>query len=81
MNKEEIKQDIIEFLGENGISYLRDMLKDDRFYLAWGCSLYGNVGMQVRNHITRRWPDILKTFNDDYGKFEDFVTEATLEIL
>lgn len=80
IDKNKLIAGIKSFLGEDGIDYLQEMKDDGKFYLAWGSFLYGNIGMQTRNYLINEQPNILEQFNE-YGEFEDMVTEITLSLL
>ena len=51
MNSELYKDEIIAFLGEDGLQYLKEYYDTDELVLPWGCVFYGKVGMQVRNYL------------------------------
>lgn len=78
--KEQLIEDIKSFLEEDGLKYLQDAKDKDAFYIAWGSCLGGNVGMQVRNFLRSKYPDIDKEFKGT-ADFEDYSTELMLEIL
>lgn len=80
IEKNKLIEGIKSFLGEDGINYLQEMKNEDKFYLTWGSFLYGNIGMQTRNYLIDTHPNILEQFNE-YGEFEDMVTEITLSLL
>jgi len=73
-------QDIKTFLGKDGIDYLQEFKDKGDFYLAWGSVLYGAAGMQVRNYLRNKHPELDSQFTN-YSDFEDYSTELILKIL
>lgn len=80
MTREEYKTEIIKFLGEDGLNYLKEFYDKDKLILPWGLILYGGVGMQVRNYLRSNHPEIDKEF-PDYADFEDFSYDLIQEIM
>ena len=74
------KQEIIEFLGDEGLEYLEEYYKQDKLILPWGSVLYGSVGVQVRNHLRNKHPEIDKKM-ESYGDFEDWSWKVINEIM
>ena len=80
MTREEYKTEIIKFLGEDGLNYLKEFYDKNKLILPWGMALYGSVGMQVRNYLRSHYPEIDEEF-PDYADFEDFSYDLIQEIM
>lgn len=80
MDNRKYKQEVIEFLGNEGLEYLKEYYEQDKLILPWGSVLYGRVGMQVRNHLRNKFPKI-DTEIESYGDFEDWSWELINEIM
>lgn len=82
----EIKESIIEFLGEEGNKYFRELKEEHgtcwvRTKLDNGLSLsnWTIEGRQIRNHLIDKFPDIVETLGN-YEEFEDYVCEIVEKI-
>lgn len=77
---QQYKLAVIEYLGDTGLSYLRDANVNGNLLLAWGSFAYGRVGMYVRNHLRKKFPELDEKF-PNYDDFEDFSFELIKNIL
>lgn len=75
----DIEKDIRNFLGKEGIDFLKESKKNDRFYGAYNSFLYGGIGTQVRNYIRTKFPDIDNIMS--YQEYEDYTTNIVLDII
>lgn len=74
----EIKDSILEFLGEEGIRYFRDLIEE--YGTPWivqhidGIYVHNwtTVGRHIKNYIRSKFPDLIKEF-DNYASFEDYI--------
>lgn len=75
----DIEKHIKEFLGEEGINFLKECKKNGKFYIGYNSFIYSGIGMQVRNYIREKFPEI-----DDYmtyQEFEDYTTDIVIKII
>lgn len=79
MKLDRYKDDVIEFLGEDNLEYLRGLEYDD-LVLVWGSYICGAVGAKVRNFLRDKHPEI-DTQYKDYGELEDASWELIKKIL
>ena len=75
----DIKTNIRNFLGKEGIDFLKESEKNGRFYAAYSSFLYGGIGTQIRNYIRTKFPDIDNIMS--YQEYEDYTTNIVLDIL
>lgn len=80
MNSELYKGEIIEFLGEDGLRYLKEYYDKGQLALPWGSVLYGRVGLQVRNYLRNKHTEIDEEIKN-YGNFEDWSWDVINEIM
>lgn len=80
MNNELYKDEINAFLGEDGIQYLKEYYDEDKLALPWGSVFYGRIGMQVRNYLRSKHPEIDEEMKD-YSDFEDWSWNVINEIM
>ena len=74
-----IKDNIKNFLGKEGIDFLKESKENGRFYVAYNSFLYGGIGTQIRNYIRAKFPDIDNIMS--YQEYEDYTTNIVLDIL
>jgi hypothetical protein len=76
---QEIKDSILEYLGEEGHKYFSDL--KDEYGTCWvnedmGDGFYVHnwttVGRRIKNHVIERFPDVVEEFGD-YEDFEDYI--------
>lgn len=78
---------IKEFLGKEGLQYLKEYYDNGKFDLAFSSMLYGRVGMQIRNYLREGFPEIDESYKNEYGNelwynhFEDDSYKITLYII
>lgn len=75
----DIERHIKEFLGEEGINFLKECKKNGKFYIGYNSFMSGGIGTQLRNHIREKFPVI-----DDfmtYQEFEDYTTDIVVKII
>lgn len=75
----DIKINIRNFLGKEGIDFLKESKENDRFYVAYNSFLYGGIGTQIRNYIRTKFPDIDNIMS--YQEYEDYTTNIVLSII
>jgi hypothetical protein len=82
----DIKQSVIEFLGEDGYNFFRN-LKEERGRV-WCCvktedgipwHSWTNPGRQIRNHVIEKFPGIVDQLGD-YGDFEAYIYSLVEDI-
>jgi len=78
IDKEQLKQEIKDFLGEEGLQYLKECNNNGTFFIAFGSFLGGNVGIQIRNHLRVLHPELEKY---PANKFDVMSAELTLELI
>ncbi len=70
---------IRNFLGKEGIDFLKESKQNGRFYAAYDSFLYGGIGAQIRNYIRTKVPDIDNIMS--YQEYEDYNTNIVLYII
>uniref|UniRef100_UPI0040286CCF hypothetical protein n=1 Tax=Candidatus Cryptobacteroides bacterium TaxID=3085639 RepID=UPI0040286CCF len=75
----DIEKDIRNFLGKEGIDFLKESKENGRFYVAYNSFLYGGIGTQIRNYIRVKFPDIDNIMS--YQEYEDYTTNIVLNII
>jgi len=79
IKKLDIEKHIRKFLGKEGIDFLKECKKNDRFYSGYNSWLGGGIGTQVRNHIREKFPVIDEFMT--YQEYEDYTTEIVIKII
>ena len=75
----DIEINIKNFLGKEGIDFLKESKENGRFYVAYNSFLYGGIGTQIRNYIRAKFPDIDNIMS--YQEYEDYTTNIVLDII
>lgn len=75
----DIEINIRNFLGKEGIDFLKESKKNGRFYVVYNSFLYGGIGTQIRNYIRAKFPDIDNIMS--YQEYEDYTTNIILDII
>lgn len=75
----DIEISIRNFLGKEGINFLKENKKNGRFYAVYNSFLYGGIGTQIRNYIRTKFPYIDDIMS--YQEYEDYTTNIVLDII
>ena len=75
----DIEKHIKEFLGEEGINFLKECKKNGKFYIGYYSFMYGGIGTQVRNYIRSKFPIIDELMT--YQEYEDYTTDIVIKII
>lgn len=75
----DIEINIKNFLGKEGIDFLKESKEDGKFYVVYNSFLYGGIGTQIRNYIRTKFPDIDNIMS--YQEYEDYTTNIVLDIV
>lgn len=75
----DIEINIRNFLGKEGIDFLKESKENGRFYVVYNSFLYGGIGTQIRNYIRAKFPDIDNIMS--YQEYEDYTTNIVLDII
>lgn len=75
----DIKTNIKNFLGKEGIDFLKESKENGKFYVVYNSFLYGGIGTQIRNYIRTKFPDIDNIMS--YQEYEDYTTNIVLDIV
>ena len=75
----DIEINIKNFLGKEGIDFLKESKENGRVGGGYNTSRYGGSGTQIRNYIRAKFPDIDNIMS--YQEYEDYTTNIVLDIL
>ena len=75
----DIEINVRNFLGKEGIDFLKESKENGRFYVVYNSFLYGGIGTQIRNYIRTKFPAIDDIMS--YQEYEDYTTNIILNLI